>query len=229
MLAAIVFAAATTAATPKPLRHLEYSFHYAGTAESISHYGGIGTVLPGVDTTFSSGGYDGTIFVDVLGTGPNDTLALAIRQEVPLSHSLDVPVAQVLVYPTGQVDIAPGTVVLRQPELNLARFLGRKFINGDYLDAQNHWRIDVGLPDRSKVATDFTITKNAVGILDIIEAQKVSSAMGGMQTDGRLTYDMNRTVPLTIHEQSGGLGSNAGQRYTYEYTLTADSLAPPKP
>ena len=228
MLHAIALAAAT-APTPKPLRHLEYSFHYAGTAESISHYGGIGTALPGVGTTFSSGGYDGKIYVDVLGTGQGDTLALSIRQEVPLAHSLDVASAQVLVYPSGQVDIAPNTPPLREPELNLARFLGRKFINGDYLDANNHWRIDFDLPDRSKVATDFTITKNSGGILDITEAQKVSSAMGGMQTDGRLTYDMNRTVPLTIHEQSGGTGSNAGQRFTYDYTLTADSLAAPKP
>jgi hypothetical protein len=228
MLAALLLAAAT-AAPPKPLRQLEFSFHYAGTTESISHYSGIETVLPGVGTTFSSGGYDGKIYVDVLGAGQNDTLVLAIRQEVPLSHSLDVPSGEVLVYPTGQVDLPPNAAPLRQPELNLARFLGRKFINGDYLDEKNHWRIDFTLPDKSTVATDFTITKNNGGILDITEAQKVVSAMGGMQTEGRITYDMNRTVPLTIHEQSGGMGSNAGLRFTYDYTLIADSLAPPKP
>jgi hypothetical protein len=127
------------------------------------------------------------------------------------------------------VDVPPKAVPLRQPELNLARFLGRKFINGDYLDEKNHWRIDLTPPNKPKIATDFTITKNNAGILAITEAQKVVSATAGMQTNGRIAYDMNRTVPLSIHEQSVGTGSNAGQRFTYEYSLTADSLAPPKP
>src|SRR5438876_1035562 len=128
MFAALLLAA-VTAAPQKPLRHLEFSFHFSGTQESISHYGAIGTTLSGVDTSYSSAGYDGVIYVDVLGFGPNATLVLSIRQEVPKGHSLDVPSAQILAYPTGQVDIAPGAVPLRQPELNLARFLGRKFIN----------------------------------------------------------------------------------------------------
>jgi hypothetical protein len=140
-----------------------------------------------------------------------------------------VPSAQILAHPSGQVDIAPGSVPLRQPELNLARFLGRKFINGDNLDEKNHWRIDFALPQHTTVATDFTITKNTGGILDIDETQKVVAGMDSMRTDGHLAYDMNRTVPLSIHEESAGTGTNSGIRFTYDYKLTADSLAPAKP
>jgi hypothetical protein len=228
MLAALVLAATATA-TPKPLRHLEFSFHFSQTQETISHYSGIESTLPGVDTTISGGGYDGTIFVDVLGLGSNDTLILSMRQEVPLTHSLDVPAAQVMTYPTGQVDVPPDSIPLRQPELNLARFLGRKFVNGDYLDENNHWRIDIKVPPNTKVGTDFTITKNTGGIVDIIEAQRVDSGMASMHTDGRITYDMNRTVPLSIHETSSGAGTFAGVRFAYDYALTADSLTPAKP
>lgn len=228
MLPALLLAAAV-AAPPKPLRHLEFSFHFSGSQESISHYSGIETTLPGVGTAFSFSGYDGIIYVDVIGVGPNDTLMVSIRQGVPLAHSLDSPSAQILTHPTGEVDIAPGSAPLRQPELNLARFLGRKFINGDYLDEKNHWRITFPLSQNTTAATDFTITKNTDGILDIDEAQRVASGMDIMRTAGHITYDMNRTVPLSIHEESAGTGTNSGIRFTYDYKLTADSLAPAKP
>lgn len=207
MLAQLLLAAATTAATPKPLRHLEYKFHFsAWSAGEIA-------------------GYDGTIYVDVLGTGPNDTLVISIRQAVPLYHSMEVPAAQIVTYPTGQVDVVPGAVPLRQPELDLARFLGRKFINGDYLDEKNHWHIDMTLPQNTTSATDFTIDKNNNGILDISEYQRVSSGMHVMTTTGRIAYDMNRTLPLSIHETS----NSSGAGFTYDFALTADSLFPAKP
>ena len=207
---------------------MEFSFHYSTTHESVDHYGGIGTTLPGVDTSLATGGYDGKISVDVLSLGPNDTLVLSILQDVPLYHSLDAAPSQVLAYPTGQVDIPPGTVQLRPPELNLARFLGRKFINGDYLDEKNHWRIDMTLPGNTAVATDFTITKNTNGILDITEAQTVTTGMDKTHTAGRLTYDMNRAVPISLHEDPLGTLGNAVHDI-YDYTLTADSLATTKP
>ena len=224
MLPALLLAAAT-AAPPKPLRHMEFSFHFSGTGETISHYSGIGTTDPGVATMFTTGGYDGKIYVDVMGLGPNDSLLLNIRQEVPLAHSVDVPTAQLLTYPTGQVDLPPNSIALSEPELDLARFLGRKFINGDYLDEKNHWHIDMKPPGGVTVATDFTITKNTNGILDITEDQKVTAQMTITRTRGQISYDMNRTVPLSIHEEKIGDGVDL----RLEYALTADSLAPVKP
>ena len=73
------------------------------------------------------------------------------------------------------------------------------------------------------------LAKNTNGILDIIEAQKVVAGMGGMHTDGRISYDMNRTVPLSIHEESIGTGMNMGVSFIDDYSLIADSLAPVKP
>jgi hypothetical protein len=220
-----LFLAAATAAPPKPLRHMEFSFHFSGTGETISHYSGIGTTDPGVATMFTTGGYDGKIYVDVMSLGPNDSLLLNIRQEVPLAHSVDVPTAQLLTYPTGQVDLPPNSIPLSEPELNLARFLGRKFINGDYLDEKNHWHIDMKPPGGVSVATDFTINKNTDGILDITEDQKVTAQMSNTRTRGTISYDMNRTVPLSIREEKIGDGVDL----RLEYTLTADSLAPAKP
>src|SRR6266404_3655921 len=122
-----LFLVATVAATPKPLRHMEFSFHYADVEYRYSEIG-----------TSTGGGYDGVIYVDVLALAPNDGLVLSMRQAVRYAHSVDVPAAQVVTYPTGQVDLPAGSIPLSEPELNLARFLGRKFINGDYLDEKNH-------------------------------------------------------------------------------------------
>ena len=224
MLPALLLAVAT-AAPPKPLRHMEFSFHFSGTGESISHYSGIGTTDPGVRKTFTTGGYDGKITVDVMSLGPNDSLILNIRQDVPLAHSVDVPPAQLMTYPTGQVDLPPNSIALSEPELELARFLGRKFINGDYLDEKNHWHIDMKVPGGISSATDFTINKNTDGILDITESQKITAQMSNTHTQGRVSYDMNRTVPLSIHEEKIGDGVDL----RFDYTLTADSLAPAKP
>ena len=213
MLHALLLAAAASAA-PKPLRRLEFSFHFADVAYHYTEGG-----------PASGGGYDGTIYVDVLSLGPNDTLLLNMRQEVPKAHSVDVPAAEVIAYPTGQVDVPPNSVPLSEPELNLARFLGRKFINGDYLDEKNHWHIDMTLPGNAATATDFTINKNTGGLLDISETQTVKAQMTTATTKGHIVYDMNRTVPLTIREEKT---SPAGLDLTYDYTLTADSLAPVK-
>jgi len=214
MLPALILVAATSA-QPKPLRHMEFSFHFADVSYHYTEGG-----------PASGGGYDGTIFVDVLGLGPNDTLLISMRQEVPKAHSVDVPPAQVVTYPTGQVDVPANSIPLSEPELNLARFLGRKFINGDYLDAKNHWHIDMTLPGNASAATDFTINKNTNGILDIAEEQTVKAQMSTTSTKGHIVYDMNRTVPLNIREEKTSI---SGVDFTYDYSLTADSLAPAKP
>jgi hypothetical protein len=214
MLPAIVFAAAA-AATPKPMRHLEFSFHFADVEARDSERGPV-----------MGGGYDGVIFVDVVGVGPSDSLELAMTQHVPLAHSLDASSARILTFPTGQVDLPAGSPPLSEPELNLARFLGRKFINGDYLDSNNHWHIDIKLSPNASASTDFTIDKNVNGILDITESQTITAQLTSTHTDGHIVYDMNRTVPVSIHEEKRG---TSGVDLTYDYRLTGDSLASLKP
>ena len=214
MFSALLLAAATSA-PPKSLRHMEFSFHFADVSY---HSTGNGAA--------SGGGYDGVISVDILGIGPNSALVLNMIQKVPKAHSVEVPAAQVVTYPTGQVDVPAGSIPLSDPELNLARFLGRGFINGDYLDERNHWHIDMTLPSSASAATDFTINSNTNGILDITELQTIRAQMSNTTMKGHIIYDMIRMVPLSIREEKTNW---SGVDFTYDYTLTADSLAPAKP
>ncbi|MFN2449380.1 MAG: hypothetical protein ABR508_06270 [Candidatus Baltobacteraceae bacterium] len=225
MLSSYVLAAVVQTGNVKPIRSMLFAFHASGQTEGISHYGGIETGLPGVSTNYSLGGYDGTIAVDVLALGPEKSLVLRITQSVPLAHSLDVPAGECAVYPDGQVKFDPGAVKFSTPELTLTRFLGRTFVNADAMDDKNHWAVDLAT-GRVNVRSDFTVTSNNNGVVSIDEKRVLKDGNDESDTTGRISYDIKRMVPLSIHEESVEIYGSGSVRTGVDYTLKADSLAP---
>lgn len=107
-------------------------------------------------------------------------------------------------------------------ETELAHLLGRDFVDGNNLDAKNHWRI-AGSLGASSVTDDFTVTANDNGVLAITEARETTGT-GASKHDAQIGYDMNRTVPLSVHYTQ--TGDNAA---TVDLKLTSDSLQTAKP
>jgi len=193
MISALVLAAAS-ADTPKPLRSLSYSF----TAATASAH------------------YSGTITADVMGGSQDGALVVRFAQTASGAPGQNFPAAVCWVYGDTRVS-CKDPKALSPVETEIWHLLGRNFVNGDNLDANNHWQIagDVG---SSKLTDDFTVTANNNGILAITESRKITGT-GASQHDAQISYDMNRTVPLAVHYTQ--TGSAAG---TVDLKLTADSL-----
>jgi hypothetical protein len=107
-------------------------------------------------------------------------------------------------------------------ETELAHLLGRNFVDGNKIDEKNHWRI-AGSLGASAVTDDFTVTANNNGVLAITESREITGA-GASKHDAQISYDMNRTVPLSVHyTQTGDAAS------TVDLKLASDSLQSSQP
>lgn len=211
MLHALVLAAATTlpAGPAKHIRSMTFSFHMDEQGGTYFDY--------------VSGGYDGTIQVNVLATGPQKTLLLRMEQRVPLYHRFEVAPADCVVFPDGHIDFDQKNSQLSTPELTLARFLARDFINPDLIDSHNHWNSELK-SSALDIATDFTITKNENGILSIDELRELKNTTGRTHTTGQIVYDMNHTIPISIHEQSVTQTGGPQEFMRLDYSLSSDSM-----
>lgn len=203
MISALVLAAASAGA-PKPVRSLSYSF----TAAAASAH------------------YSGTITADVLGGSKDGALIVSFAQKADGAPGQNFPAAVCWVYGDTRVS-CNDPKALSSVETEIAHLLGRNFVDGNNLDANNHWRI-AGSLGASTITDDFTVTANNNGILAITESRKTTGNEAS-QHDAQISYDMNRTVPLTVHYTETGSPAS-----TVDLKLTADSLqtatpAPTKP
>jgi hypothetical protein len=198
MISALVLAAASANA-PKPVRSLSYSF---------------------TDAT-ASAHYTGTITADVMGGTQDGALVVRFAQTADGAPSQTLPASVCWVYGDTRVSCSDPKG-LSSVETELAHLLGRNFVDGNNLDEKNHWRI-AGSLGASKVTDDFTVTANTNGILAITEARVITGA-GASTHDAQISYDMNRTVPLSVHyTQTGDAAS------TVDLKLVSDSLPAAKP
>jgi len=97
----------------------------------------------------------------------------------------------------------------------LARFLGRGFVDGNHMDEKNHWRVTIEQGTTS-VVTDYTILKNENGVLSISETGELKDENGRSHSNGQIVYDMKRTVPLSVHEESSTAGMGGGMPAAFE-------------
>lgn len=196
MIAALVLAAATNGPV-KPVRSLAYAFTVSSPASS----------------------YSGTINADVLGVTKEGVLVIRFTQNVASQPSLSYPQATCDVYADTRVDCAKDQKNLSTVETELARLMGRNFVDGNNLDANNHWRI-AGTLGADSLTDDFTVTANNNGIVSITEARETTGANASHHA-GTISYDMNRTVPLSVKYTEGTASTTI--------TLTSDSLQTAKP
>ncbi|HET6896304.1 MAG TPA: hypothetical protein VFH72_13045 [Candidatus Baltobacteraceae bacterium] len=193
MISALVLAAASASA-PKPVRSLSYTF-----------------------TAASSATYSGTITADVMGGTQDGALIVRFAQKSDGAADKNFAPASCWVYGDTRVS-CDDPKALSPVEMELAHLLGRNFIDGNNLDEKNHWRI-AGPVGTAMLTDDFTVTANDNGVLAITESRKVTGSAPSAH-DAQISYDMNRTVPLSVHYTQSGQ-----TQATVDLKLTADSLA----
>jgi hypothetical protein len=123
------------------------------------------------------------------------------------------------VYGDTRVDCGKDQKNLSSVENEVARLLGRNFVDGNNLDANNHWRI-AGQIGADSETDDFTVTANDNGVVSITEAREITGANAAHHT-ATISYDMNRTVPLSVKYTDGPAGATPA---SVQITLSSDSM-----
>ncbi len=226
-LAAVPAGAATT--VPQ-VRHLVYSFtwgttnstevHTSGMAEgSGGSGGGMAATSPSSSgsasgiSSFGGGASDhGTIAVDVLRQQPDGGLVVSVSEQAVERRS--APPATCVAYGDLTVVCDPNKKITVE-ELTLLRLLGSNFVDPNQLDAAKHWRRQQQAGTSSSIS-DFTISKNANGIMTINES-RVEKDSGGARpqtsdVNATIGYDFGRTIPTSVDE-STTMRSEQGEQY----------------
>lgn len=195
MISALILAAATSG-PEKPVRSLAYAFTVSSPASN----------------------YSGTISADVLGFTKDSGLVVRFVQTATGQPGQSFPATGCTIYGDTRVECV-NPKDMSSVEMELARFLGRDFVDGNNLDAKNHWRLAGPLGTGSEV-DDFTITSNSNGVLSITETRDITGP-GALHQAATIGYDMNRTVPLSVKYTDGAPGAAPASA---DITLTSDSL-----
>ncbi|HEY5425021.1 MAG TPA: hypothetical protein VIJ77_00575 [Candidatus Tumulicola sp.] len=217
------------------VRHLVYSFTWGTTNDTEVHTSGIGMVgNPGAGmngsgsasgTVSSTGGASdkGTITVDVVRVQPDGGLVVSVSEAALERRS--APSATCVAFGDTTV-VCDSSKKINAEELALLRFLGSNFIDPNQIDANRHWQERQQSATRS-AAADFTIAKNAGGVMTINESSTIRDTSGGRpQTSdvtGTIGYDFGRTIPTSIDEYTI-LRSEAGEQYQTVKTQTVLQL-----
>lgn len=238
-------AGAATAAAPGSIRHLVYNFTYGISANVTQSTSGIAPDLmnpsdsgaspnnsnasPNNKNYTAGTGDHGTITADVLRVQPDSGLVVSIGEQGREERS--APAATCVVYGTTVVICDPNKK-FNEEEFALLRFLGRSFVDPVKIDSNNHWRV-ASSNDQISDSSDFRIISNNGGVLQITENRATKANGAGAftaATDGKITYDTSKTLPITITEATTsrverGTGLSSDQRVEITLELLTDSMA----
>jgi hypothetical protein len=195
------------AAPGGPERVLVYAYTYSESGDLQEH----GTNGFAHDTRSGAGmsrdynhtlGDKGTITVDVIKEQHDRGLIVRISEQGQQTRT--APAAECAVYGDTITIVCDPEKTMFSEEMTLLRFLGTTFVDPNLIDAQKHWKIDVSSNQRSTVA-DFTIEKNANGIMTIGESRTIKELVVPQITtnvDAKIAYDFNRLIPISIDEST---------------------------
>lgn len=240
--------AVASADATAPVRHLVYDFTYTNTQTQTAHDSGISSSDAANTSAMGSGGSlaaaapvsgvadsnaatsdRGQIVVDVMRVQPDGGLVVSVSEQAHDKRSA-LP-ATCVVY--GNTNLVCDTSKqINTEELSLLRVLGSNFVDLAQIDAKNHWRVDQSGPSNSDVA-DYSIASSngAVMKIDSLRVLKEQGVQGfTATTNGVITYDAQRLVPLGLVEdeilrQGGGAGSYTEVRTQTGLSLVTDSAA----
>ncbi|MDQ2992143.1 MAG: hypothetical protein M3R30_04895 [Candidatus Eremiobacteraeota bacterium] len=224
----IVAGAVTGSAPTKPLRHLTYTFTYSQSNDRTQHDSGIGGPSSGMADSHSGKTDKGTITADVMQATTDLGLIVSISEQSQEGRTAES--ANCAVYGNTNV-VCDANKKVNDEEYALLRLLGREFVNTALLDERNHWSIASSSPLYERTS-DFTVLENKGDVLKItetrVEKQKGAQAYTA-SVDGKITYDLNKTVPVAIDEntmlrQNVGMGSYETDQTQIFLALQSDSL-----
>lgn len=222
-LGVFVSAAPAPAVTSSPqVRHLVYTFTWGTSNDTEVHTSGIGMTgnVSGMNGGSSASGMvsstggatdHGTISVDVMRQQADGGLVVSISEQAIVNRS--AAPSTCVVYGDLTVVCDPNKKI-NEEELALLRLLGSSFVDPSALDAKRHWqRVQTGASSTS--TSDFTIAKNADGIMTIDE-QRVEKSTGARpftsDITGTVVYDFNRALPTAVTEATT-MRSEQGEQY----------------
>lgn len=232
MLALFAIAAqpATSPASSKPLRHLQYSFavDYEGVSEY--HFNGISGSNSGVGGRSSSEGGRGTMDVDILSIEPDGALKIAVSEWIQ-NEPHPGGTYTCTVYGNTAV-LCPSVPAPSSAEWVLLSYLGRQFVDAAPWDAQHHWQRKV---DNSQytLVEDFTLDPSSDDKHAVIhETKKMDVHNGGFSTqteDVQIHYDRAMEIPDSVTDASQRAGTGGSGHTEYSFTLIGDSFAQASP
>jgi len=244
----MAFGATATADTPAPVRHLVYDFTYSNTQTQTAHDSGISSsdsdakgavgssgslaaAAPssGMAQSSAAASDRGQIVVDINRVQPDGGLVVSISENAHDKRSA-LPATCVVYGNTNMV--CDTSKQINTEELALLRVLGSNFVDPAQIDAKNHWRVDQSGATNSDVA-DYSIAATNGNVMKIasLRVLKETGAQGfTATTNGTITYDAQRLVPLGLIEdeilrQNGGMGSYTEVRTQTGLSLVSDSAA----
>lgn len=232
VLAGAIPLAAAADAPAKPIRHLVYAFTYTQSLDRTMHDSGIGGgPASGFADSRGSSTDKGQITADVVAVQPDTGLVVRVSESAQETRSAEP--ATCVVYGNTTVICDPNAKV-NDEELALLRVLGRNFVDPNQIDIKGHWRIESS-GSEGDVASDFVLGPPSGGISKISETRVVKengASRSTMATDGTILYNVDKSVPNSVVEdstlrQSAGMGAYDTNRTQVALTLATDSMATP--
>jgi len=233
-LAAVLAGSVLAQASPGPLRRLVYTFTYGATRSLTTHNSGFNDALGGstgngIDSYTDRAGDTGTIAVDVLREQPDKGLVLSVS-ELGNNPARNAKPATCVVYGNSTVICDPNATV-NPEEYTVIGLLGANFVDPSLLDAQHHWKFSSAGPEY-EATSDYTITRNDGGMLQISETRKVTyqgQRSGSADVSAKIGYDLAHQVLTSIEEVTTDhprmTGNDIDNRVTVTAKLLSDSMA----
>lgn len=238
LAAALLVPAAAPAqnAPAAPTRHLVYAFTWGSQSDLEVRDSGVsaeGGASGGSGISDFRGGESdqGTIAVDVVREQPDKGLILDVSETA--QHTHNAAVARCVAYGNTSVICDPNKTVYPE-ELTLLRFLASNFVDPNQLDSQSHWKVVSDSGAAYSMVADYTIAKNADGVMTIDEKREVKQTQAATTTTDITTtidYDFNRTIPTSVNEytiarQAAGMSQYQTVKSQTVLRLQSDSAKP---
>ena len=225
--------------SPKPLRTLTYSFTYGTLSDVTKQSAGInvsagdaalaGGNVTGMDEYKGHASDRGTITVVVKSLAKDGGLVVSISEKARGTRNAEP--ATCVAYHDSSVLCDPQKKVTEE-EYALLRFIGKDFIDATQIDAKGNW--STTSRGTTNVTNAFHIESAKNGLLSLTETRTISQkGVNAFTTtiDGKITYNVLRTVPDSIFEQAitrsdNGMNGNKTMNTQIQLNLKSDSDFP---
>lgn len=221
--AIVVCAGVPAHAQTKSLRHLVFSFSVGQQGDQHRQNLNYGSA------DFAGNASDkGTITADIMGIQPDHGLVVSISEAGQNGRNAA---------PDTCVAFADTITTCQNPqgvtpeEIAIVRLLAPHFYDPSQLDAKQHWH-EGGTSKDGSTSIDFTVTKNANGMLTISEHRVVVQKgiqAANINADSTIQYDVQHFVPTALKEystmrQQRPTGGYFDQNTDIEIHLQSDSM-----
>lgn len=211
-----------------PLRQLEFSYGVDYQSLGSIDTGEISTRAGAATQSYSGGsGRQGKLYVDILAVAKDGGIVVRVA-EWPDTEPKVQQAFVCAVYADTRVLCNPSLPVT-DAETALMPFLAHNFVDPNAVDANNHWQVKYSNQYVDAVG-DFTVASMSADgkiatIVGHATAKSVTGANRDWTDDSKLTYDVTKEVPTSVHvvSKQTSRGSHS-YSVTMDFKLTKDSL-----